>query len=319
MQSELHDTKLRDKGAAAIRRVHAVVNPSSGGVGPEAAAELEALLAELGLEHRVSELNPEACERIARGAVDAGPDLVVVLGGDGTARLVAEMCGAEGPLVAPLAGGTMNKLGRALYGAAPWPETLRDLLEAGQPRWVPAGEIEGEAKAAGGSRAFYCGAVLGSPALLAQAREAIRARAIRRAWRQTVIAQRRAFRARVSYQLNGEIGRGVAVSLICPTIAQDEAAEALKAAVLDPPDPDAGAAAGLRLVVSNLSGDWRQDPHGALPCLTGRAWARTPIPVMLDGEFFRFGRRVEFRFRSQGFRALSRPMEAASMAHGLCA
>jgi diacylglycerol kinase family enzyme len=204
-------TQLIDQPGLSIRRVHGVINPASGCVGPGAADELATLFAEFGLDHRVSELIPGQLEDTVRAAIDTGPDLMVVLGGDGTARLVAEMCGPRGPLVAPLPGGTMNKLGRALYGSKPWREALFDILTGGEERWMPSGEI--------GGRDFYCSAVLGSPALCA--REAIRARELGRAWRQAVVAFRRAFMARLRYEFDGaEIGRGLAIGLICPTISR---------------------------------------------------------------------------------------------------
>ena len=293
---------ITEPSAVAIRRVHAVVNPASGGVGPGAAQELAAFFGELGLDHRISELTPEASQDTLRAAIDAGPDLLVVLGGDGTARLVAEMCGPRGPLVAPLSGGTMNKLGRALYGARPWREALLEALERGAPRWMAGGEV--------GGRSFYCGAVLGSPALLAPAREAIRAHDLRRAWRRAVIASRKAFVSRLSYDLEGEVGQATAVSFICPTVSPgQEGQAALKAAVLDPPDADPDARTGVRLAISHLSGDWRDDPEFTMPCLSGRAWARSPIPIMLDGEFFRLGREVDIGFCPHAFRALALPPE----------
>ena len=123
-----------------VRRVHAVINPASGGVGPGAESELSALFAELGLDHRVSALVPGRFDATVRAALDTGPDLMVVLGGDGTARRVAEMCGPAGPLLAPLSGGTMNKLGRALYGSTPWREALFGALTCGEARWMPGGD-----------------------------------------------------------------------------------------------------------------------------------------------------------------------------------
>src|SRR5260221_598012 len=116
-------------------------------------------------------------------------------------------------MVAPLSGGTMNKLGHALYGPKPWREALSDALTGGEARWMPGGQV--------GGRAFYCSAVLGSPALWARAREAIRARQLARAWRRAEIAFRRAFLARLRYEFDeAEIGRGLVIGLICPTTSR---------------------------------------------------------------------------------------------------
>jgi diacylglycerol kinase family enzyme len=291
-----------DHAGVSIRRVHAVINPTSGHLGPDVARELAALFAEFGLEHRVIELEPGRLEQMVRAAVDDGPDLMVVLGGDGTARLVAETCGPRGPLVAPLSGGTMNKLGRALYGPRPWREALFAALSGGQARWAPGGEV--------GGRAFYCSAVLGSPALWARAREAVRARKLDRARCWAMMAFRNASHARLRYQFDGRIGRTLSVSLICPTVSRalgrDE--RVLEAAVLDL----GGARAGVRLALNYLFGDWRDDPNVTVRrCVKGRAWASDAIPAMLDGEFFRLGRGVDIRFRPRAFRALASGADAA--------
>jgi diacylglycerol kinase family enzyme len=289
-------TSVLDQPKVSIRRVQAVVNPTSGGVGPGAAGELTSLLAELGLDHHVSEPGPGELEETVRAAIDADPDLVVVLGGDGTTRLAAEMCGPQGPLVAPLSGGTMSKLGRALYGPKPWRQALASALNGGAERWMPAGEV--------GGRAFYCSAVLGSPALWARAREAIRAHKFDRAWRRATIAAHSAFLGRLGYDFDGGTGRGQVIGLICPTVSRAfrEEEGALEAAVLDLRD----VRAGVRLALNNLFGDWRDDPDVIVrPCVSGRARSRDPIPAMLDGEFFRLGRQLEIRFRAHAFRALA--------------
>jgi diacylglycerol kinase family enzyme len=288
--------RLIDHPAIAIRRVHAVVNPASGSVRPGMADEVAALLAERGLDYHVSEIAPGGLAETVRAALASRPDLLIVLGGDGTTRLAAEMCGPSGPLVAPLSGGTMNKLSHALYGDKPWHEALSGAIEGAAARWVSGGEI--------GGRAFYCSAVLGSPALWAPAREAIREHALGRAWRQAAIAIGAPFLARLGFEFDGEMGAGLVIGLICPTIsralAEDE--RALEMAVLD----QYSLKAGVRLALSNLFGDWRDDPHVAVrPCARGRVWARDPIPAVLDGEFFRFGRQVEARFRPRAFRALA--------------
>lgn len=282
--------------SVAIRRVHAVVNPLSGGVGAGAAGELAALFEELGLEHRITELDPGRAEDGVRAAIDEGPDLIVVLGGDGTARLVAETCGADGPLVAPLSGGTINRLGRALYGSRPWRDVLPGLLAHGTARWMPALELDG--------RLCFCRAVLGPPALLARAREAIRTRALGRAWRQAVFASRKARVTRLRFDLDEDFGRALAVALICPTLSDglDESGDVLEAAILDPPD----ARSSVRLALNGVFGEWRNDPQvPVVPCRRARVWARNPIPATLDGEFFLLPREVEGRLRRRGFRALA--------------
>src|SRR4051812_8412121 len=100
---------------AQIQTVQAVVNPLSGSVGAGAAEMLHRIAASFGLEPTVTELEPGKLAQQVQEAVAAKPDLLIVLAGDGTARLAAELCGPDGPLVAPLPGGTMNMLPKALY------------------------------------------------------------------------------------------------------------------------------------------------------------------------------------------------------------
>jgi len=288
--------RLTDPSPTSIQRIHAVINPASGRVAPSARERLAALVAEFGLALRVTELETGRCEAMVRAVVDEGPDLVIVLGGDGTARLVAETCGPTGPVVAPLSGGTMNKLGRALYGPRPWRAALSEALQARTTRWVSGGEVDGHA--------FYCRAVLGSPALWARPREEIRARNLARAWRRAVVASRKAFTGRLYCEFDEIAARAFALGLICPSVSRAFGADesALEAAVLDLPD----ARAGVRLAMKNLFGDWRSDLDvTVLRCVEGHTWAEAPIPAMLDGEFMRLGREVEIRFQPRAFRALA--------------
>lgn len=280
----------------SIRRVCALVNPASGGVSAEMVGELARLLAGFGLSHQVTALEPGRFEAMARTAIDSDPDLVVVLGGDGTARSVIELCGPDGPIVAPLSGGTINKLGRALYGAVTWSEALTAALEHGSVRWMSSGQIEGHS--------FYCRSTVGAPALLGQAREAIRARRLARAVRRTVSASRRARRVRLGYQFGAAIGRGSVIGLISPNCSRAPYAteDALEAAVFDLPN----ARAGVRVAINNLFRDWREAPNVRThPFASGRIWANEPITAMLDGEFFAFGRQIQINVRPRAFRALT--------------
>jgi diacylglycerol kinase family enzyme len=157
-----------------IRRVEAVVNAASGSVGPGAADALERILAEHGYAFRIANAEPKDIAAAVHVAVDSAPDLIVVLAGDGTASLAARLAGATGPLLAPLPGGTMNMLPHALYGPVNWRNALDLALSVGESRPVSGGEVDG--------RRFYVAAILGTPALWGEAREAMRAKRVRLAW-----------------------------------------------------------------------------------------------------------------------------------------
>ena len=58
-------------------------------------------------------------DQIERAFAEAAmhkPEMLVVLGGDGTIRTAAEACTGTDTYLLPLAGGTLNMLPRALYG-----------------------------------------------------------------------------------------------------------------------------------------------------------------------------------------------------------
>ena len=259
-----------------VRKIEVIVNTASGSVGPGAPAQMEALLAEFGVTANVRTPVGQTLSAELRAAVDAAPDLVVVLAGDGTARAAAEMCGPDGPLVAPLPGGTMNMLPHAIYGKVPWPEALSSLLEAGEERHIGGGVIEG--------RTFLVAAILGAPALWAPAREAVRHGQLPLALHRARRAWRRAFSGRLRYALDlGARGKAEALTFLCPlaSAALDNDAQMLEADVLDPAD----ATEVFRLAFNALMGDWRRDPSVlATPCRRAKVWASGRIPAALDGE-----------------------------------
>ncbi len=111
--------------------------------------------------------------------------MLLVLAGDGTAGTIASRAGPDGPLVAPLPGGTMNMLPKALYGTGDWQAALRTALSEGAPQYVAGGEVQGHV--------FYCAAILGSPALWAPAREAVREGRFAQAWTYARRALKRSF------------------------------------------------------------------------------------------------------------------------------
>lgn len=234
-------------------------------------------------------------------AFAASPDLVIVLAGDGTARAAAERAGPNGPLIAPLPGGTMNMLPHAVYGAVGWKQALRDALERGKPRAIGGGAIDG--------KLFFVAAILGAPALWAQAREAARAGEFCKAVRRAAWALQRAFSGRLRYQLDGgKRHKAEALGLLCPMIstAMPNDEQALEAAAFDP----RGAAEAFRIGLRALGGAWRNDPAVDVGrCVQGGAWASGRIPAILDGEPIRLGRYARIEYRPNACRVLAPPPE----------
>lgn len=285
--------------SAAIRSVQAVINPAAGHVGSDSEDRLKLILDAFGLESRIVSPAPDEIESALASAIAARPDLLVVLAGDGTAGRAAALCGPNGPLLAPLPGGTMNMLPHALYGAVDWSQALTAALESGQERPVSCGEVSG--------LRFYCVAILGSPAFWAPAREATRYGDLGRAWQHARIAFRRAFGARLKYQAQGRpVHAALALSLICPLISKAlDSENALEAAGLDLHDM----VDVVRLGLHNMLGDWRRDPGVTTETMTrGRAWSRRRVPCLIDGEMHWLARSADIRFVPRAFRALA-PLE----------
>jgi len=279
-----------------LRRVNVLVNPASGSVGSRAIPDLTAILAEYEIEAEIVSLaDGDFATQIDR-AFEGDPDAIFVLAGDGTAGTVADRAGAQGPLIATLPGGTMNMLPRALYGTADWKAALRLALEEGEPIPIAGGKIEG--------KSFFCAAILGSPALWAPAREAIRAGKIKRAWQYSRRAWRRAFSGRLRYALDGSPRRKTeALMLISPMIsAAMEEPVGLEAAAMDP--NDTGQA--FRLAVTALFSDWRRDESvRTQPARRIECWGRSKIPAVVDGEPLLVGHETRIDFVPRAFMALA--------------
>jgi diacylglycerol kinase family enzyme len=279
-----------------LRKISVLINQDAGGVRPGAEHELSRLLAEHGCELRVFNMTGRNLEAVVREAVSVSCDLLVVLAGDGTARLAAELAGPEGPLLAPLAGGTLNMLPHALYGALPWADALQATLNEGAERMVSGGRING--------RSFYVAAVLGAPALWGGAREALRSGNLNHLRRRMYFAIRRAFSGGLAYGAEDIAGSASeALVLICPLISKAMQEEcALEMVALDLHD----AREMLRLAFNGMLGAWRGDPSvSAKATRDGWASMRRAIPSILDGETHRLPRRVEFEFVPRAFRALA--------------
>ena len=280
----------------ALNRVVVLVNPLSGSVGPRAAGEVEAILAEYPCESEVVSLDGSRIDAQIDEALASNPDVLFVLAGDGTARAVASKAGPKGPLVAPLPGGTMNMLPKALYGTTDWKAALRSALEDGAPQSVSGGMVQGEA--------FYCAAILGSPALWAPAREAMRTGKLSLAWAYGRRALRRAFTGRLRFSLDGAPRKKTeALVLISPMISRalDEPV-GLEAAAMDPSDTSQA----FRLAATALFSDWRKDASVTTkPARSIEVWGRSKIPAVIDGEPTLLPHETRITFIPRAFQALA--------------
>lgn len=280
-----------------------IANIASGSVGADAPETLARLFAEYGIQADIAAPEVGDLATTLRRAVDSAPDLLVVLAGDGTARAAAELCGVDGPIVAPLPGGTMNMLPHAVYGQRPWAEALALALETGEVRTLGGGEVEGHR--------FLCAAILGPPALWAPAREAVRDGKVKLAWIRAQRAMRRAFTGRLRYALDGgRPDRTEALVLICPIAsnAMESDTPALEAAALNID----GAGEALRLGFNAILRDWRADPSVENQhCQKVRVWSPQSIPALLDGESVRLSDLAEIRYEPAVTRVLALPREAS--------
>jgi diacylglycerol kinase family enzyme len=291
----------------ALKQVIMLVNPLSGSVDSQAVADATAILADYDCESSVVELNHDDFDTRVDAALAAAPDVLIVLAGDGTAGTIASRAGPDGPLVAPLPGGTMNMLPRALYDTADWKVALRLALEHGAEQTIAGGKITDTE----GQHTFYCAAILGSAALWAPAREAVRTGQLKLAWVYARRALRRAFGGRLRYALDGAAGRQTeALVLISPTISRAVGEEAgLEAAAMNPAD----AVQAVRLAAHALFTGWRQDPS-VRTTATRKASvrARSRIPAVIDGEPTLLRHEATIDYIPKAFRALAPNPPAAA-------
>jgi diacylglycerol kinase family enzyme len=222
-------------------------------------------------------------------------DLMIVLGGDGTARAAAELMPRDGPPLMLLPGGTLNVLPRALYGDLAWPAALEAALERGVERRLPAGKANGIP--------FFVGALFGAPAILARAREAVRERHFATAWRGFRHYMGRSFARRLHAGCDGKrLRRSEAVGVLCGAFSGDVGADGLEWVRFD-----AKSAIDLaRLSLKALSQAWRSDKTiEVCTCSKGQIYSPGVIPGVLDGEPRTFLSSVRISYDPNGPRVLA--------------
>ncbi|MDB5441333.1 MAG: diacylglycerol kinase family lipid kinase [Caulobacteraceae bacterium] len=279
-----------------IRRVWAVANTAAGSVGPEAPAALTEIFTAHGLDAQVEAAAPAELENALRAAVAAKPDLLVVLAGDGTARAAAALAGPDGPIVMALPGGTLNMLPKALYGERVWRAALEDTLASPRVIEVAGGRV--------GEHAFFVAAILGAPALWADAREAVREGHPVEAYERAKLAISRAFSSRLRFRIEQEEElKAEALAVLCPLISPvlDDLEQVLEVAALDP----SGLGDAVRLGLLASVGRWREDRTVHLAKARQiRVRAHHAIPAIVDGESIELGLSTRVEFTPRAFRAL---------------
>jgi len=218
-------------------------------------------------------------------------DVIIVLGGDGTARAAAELAPRNGPPLVLLPGGTLNILPRALYGERAWPEALAAALERGVVKRLPAGQANKER--------FYVAALFGGPTMLVHAREAVREGKPLTAWKRLQVAWRHSFNRNLRVRTGkGRMERIEAFGVLLPSFSGGLEADDLEWVRLD--------AHGLldlaRVSIRAITDGWRKDD--AVEIGRGRTGdvdaAFGYVHATLDGEPRRFYSRVHVKYDPNG-------------------
>jgi diacylglycerol kinase family enzyme len=229
-------------------------------------------------------------------------DVIIVLGGDGTARAAAELAPRNGPPLILLPGGTLNILPRALYGELAWPEALAAALERGVIKKLPVGRANDEP--------FYVAALFGGTTQLVHVREAVREGKPLTAWRRLRIAFKRSF----TRDLRARTGRGPmqkmeAIGVLLPSFSGGIEADDLEWVRLDARHIFDFARVSIRALTTS----WRNDSAIEISrCRSGDIDAKLGyVHATLDGEPRRFYSRVHIKYDPNGPRVLAVEPEAA--------
>jgi len=150
-----------------LNKIAFVVNQAAGTASSTDVATLEervrATLSET--EINFASVAPQDLEKAFDDAFAQEPDVVVVFGGDGTAREAAKRALATQIPIAPLPGGTMNVLPRLVFGHADLEQAIQDL---------PTCKITGLDTGVVGGQPFFLSAAFGFAGPLARLRESMR-------------------------------------------------------------------------------------------------------------------------------------------------
>ena len=270
-------------------KVGAIINISSGGCDAESEAEMLDILKAAKVTDRKTWCGkPDQIERAFEEVAAHKPEVLVVLGGDGTIRTAAEACTGTNTHLLPLPGGTLNVLPRALYGNSSWQEALKETLANPLTKELSGGRV--------GDKLFFVAAVVGAPGLWMEAREAIRERDILGAVGKAGVAFHAMFDSKIQYVISPEVsGEAEVVAVICPLVSEQmsDSEQALEAAAIDVEN----ATELLGLATAAAFGKWRDNESVTLTKTDQvTVQSKKDIPLFLDGERVKVGEKAEIRF-----------------------
>ncbi|MBL8532160.1 MAG: NAD(+)/NADH kinase [Hyphomonadaceae bacterium] len=293
MSSQLAAAPEASPKPARFRTALVFFNPKAGSVSPGDGERLSAALTESGVE-RYAIVGADKITRRLFARADQF-DVIIVLGGDGTARCAAALAPADGPPLLLLPGGTLNILPKALLGDLAWPEALAAALSHGVVRRLPAGRANGER--------FFVAAMFGAPTVLARAREAMREGRVLQAFGRFRHFLRRAFTRGLRARHDQErLRKAEAIGVLLPAFSGRTEGEGLEWVRLTA----AHFIDLARVSVRALGDGWRTDPAVEVsPCFTGDIGSSGVIPATLDGEPRTFFSRVRITYDRIGVRVLA--------------
>lgn len=228
-------------------------------------------------------------------------DVIIVLGGDGTAKSIAELAPRNGPPLILLPGGTMNILPKVLYGELGWSDALAAAVERGVVKRLPVGKANG--------KSFFIAGLFGAPTLLARAREAVRdgkpLTAIKRLRHFTKRAFSRPLRAKPE---GGRMRIAEGIGVLCPSFSGGVEGDAFEWVRLDAKN----AVDLARLSIRAMSPDWRNDDVvDVRTCKRGEIRSVGVIPATLDGEPTTFLSHIRLSYDRNGPRVIVVEQEPA--------
>jgi diacylglycerol kinase family enzyme len=165
---------LKNKGAGGetppalcFERIALVINEASGTMSSVEGSTLVQRVEQAlpGTKFDVASVAPADLDKAMDDAFAQKPDVVVVFGGDGTARAAARRSLETKVPIAPLPGGTMNVLAKLVFGHADLEKAIQDLCTC-RATALDVGVVAGEP--------FFLSAAFGFAGPLARLRESMR-------------------------------------------------------------------------------------------------------------------------------------------------